>query len=221
MRHTWVTAATLLALFVARPTQAATGAGSWTNGGMIGSGTGALYATAGFPGLSIGYLRGLSDTLDAGGRFSFNYGGEGAPSATSLGLKVAGDAKLKVDLGLPYALTLRVTPGLGLYFPQGFNIVFMQLPVELALGIPAMTNVQAHVSVAVPFAFGFWSGFGQSFTSTQIPILFGGGVELKLDPALSVTGQLHMGPYIGIVFGGLTNTLFAMDALIGVTYRLP
>src|SRR6185436_1124123 len=123
MRHKWLALATLVTLFVARPTYAAANAGSWTNGGMVGADNGALYATVGFPGLSIGYLRGVSDTLDAGGRFIFNYGGEGKPADTWLGIKVAGDAKLKVDLGLP--LTLRVLPGLGLYFTQGFNIVFL------------------------------------------------------------------------------------------------
>src|SRR4051812_36464586 len=106
MRHTWFAVATLAALSVARPTHAAaraathtaTRAGSWTNGGTLGSDTGALFATVGFPGLSIGYLRGLSDALDVGGRFTFNYGGEGIPTRTSLGLKIAADAKLKPDL---------------------------------------------------------------------------------------------------------------------------
>src|SRR3954464_8545325 len=64
MRHTWIGVAMTVALSVARPTQAATAAGSWTNGGMIGSDTGAFYGTAGFPGLNIGYLRGMGDTLD-------------------------------------------------------------------------------------------------------------------------------------------------------------
>jgi hypothetical protein len=224
MRHTWIGVATLLALSVARPTPAATAAGSrsWTNGDMMGDGTGAFYGTVGFPGLSLGYMRGMSDTLDAGGRFSFNYGGEGSTAAPSLGLKLAGDVKLKAGLSLPFGtLTVRVLPGIGLYFPQGFNIFFLQFPVEAALGFQVMPNLLGHVSVQVPVGFAFWSGLGVSFTSMQIPILAGGGVELKIDEALSVTGQLHMGPYVGIFFGGLNGTSFALDAVIGVTYRLP
>ena len=73
----------------------------------------------------------------------------------------------------------------------------------------------------MPLAFAIWSGLGVSFNSMQIPFLFGGGVELKIDQALSVTGQLHMGPYVGIVFNVGTTTSFALEALIGVTYRLP
>jgi len=212
----------LVALSVARPTHAAPAVGSWTNGGMIGAGTGAFYGTAGFPGLNIGYLRGLSDTLDAGGRFSFQYGGEGSTSAPALGLKLAGDLKLKLDLNLPYGtITVRALPGIGLYFPQGFSIFLLQVPVEAALGFLVMPNLLAHVSLQVPFAVAFWSGLGVSFSSMQLPFLFGGGVELKIDQALSVTGQLHMGPYVGIFFGGPNATSFGLDAQIGVTYRLP
>jgi len=221
MRHKWFALATLVTLSVAQPTYAAASAGGWTNGGMVGAGNGALYATVGFPGLSIGYLRGVSDTLDAGGRFIFNYGGEGKPADAWLGIKVAGDAKLKVDPGLPVTLTLRVLPGLGLYFPQGFNIVFLQLPVEVALGIPVSRDVMAHASVEVPLGLGFWNGFGVAIWAAQIPVLIGGGVEIKLDQALSITGQLHMGPHVEIVFGGITSTQFGMDALVGLTYRLP
>jgi hypothetical protein len=221
MRHTWFAVATLVALSVARPTHAAEKVGSWTNGGMIGADTGALFATVGFPGLSVGYVRGVSDTLDVGGRFTFAYGGEGTPNNTALGLKVAAEVKLKLDFGLPISLVVRALPGLGLYFPQGFNVLFVQLPLEAALGFPVMPNLLAHLSVEAPFALGFWSGLGVSFTYTQVPVLFGGGVELKIDPALSVTGQLHMGPHTQIIFGGLTTSQFAMDALIGVTYRLP
>jgi hypothetical protein len=75
--------------------------------------------------------------------------------------------------------------------------------------------------VEVPLGLGYRNGFGTAFWAAQVPVLFGGGVELKLDQALSITGQLHMGPYVDIVFGGLTSTLFAMDALVGLTYRLP
>jgi len=221
MRHTWCAVATLAALSVARPTHAAAKGGNWTNGGMIGADTGALYATVGFPGLSIGYLRGLSDTLDVGGRFTFNYGGEGIPTMTWLGLKIAADGKLKVDLGLPVTITLRAQPGLGLYFPTGFNFVMLQVPVEAALGFEAMPNLQAHLSVEVPVGLQFWSALGSSIAQLELPFLFGGGVELKLDPALSVTGQLHMGPYLQVTFGSITQTFFAMDALLGVTYRLP
>lgn len=220
MRHTWFVAATLVACSVARPTHAAANAGSWTNGAMVGADTGALYATVGFPGLSIGYLRGVSDTVDAGGRFVFAYGGEGKPGDTWLGLKVAADVKAKVDLGLPVTVVARVLPGLGLYFPQGFNILFLQLPLELAVGFPVTPDVFAHLSVEVPLGLGFWSGLGEAFIQAQFPFLFGGGVELKLDQALSITGQLHMGPHVGVIFGGLTSTQLAMDALIGLTYRL-
>jgi len=221
MRHTWLAVAILAALSVSRPTHAATKPGSWTNGGMLGTDTGALFATVGFPGLSIGYLRGLSDTLDVGGRFTFNYGGEGIPNKTALGLKIAAEAKLKPDLGMPFSIILRAQPGLGLYFPTGFNFVLLQVPVEAALGFEPIPNLGAHLSVEVPLGLQFWSGLGTSITEIQLPVLFGGGVELKLDPALSVTGQLHMGPYVQVTLGTITETYFAMDALIGVTYRLP
>ncbi len=223
MRHTWIGVATLVALSVARPTQAAAAVGSWTNGGMIGSDTGAFFGTVGFPGINLGYLRGMSDSLDVGGRFTFNYGGEGLPNAPALGLKLAGDVKYKLAIDLPYGtITARLLPGIALYFPQGFTILFLQVPAEVGLGFQVTPNALANVSFQLPLAFGFWSGLGGvSFASMQLPFLFGGGVELKIDRALSVTGQLHLGPYVGIFFGGINQTNFALDAQIGVTYRLP
>ena len=131
MRHTWIGVAMTVALAVARPTQAAPAVGSWTNGALIGSGTGAFTGTIGFPGLELGYLRGMSDTLDLGGRFSFNYGGEGLPNAAALGLKLALDVKYKLEINLPYGtITARLLPGIGLYFPAGFTILFLQVPAE-------------------------------------------------------------------------------------------
>ncbi|HVE85533.1 MAG TPA: hypothetical protein VND93_21920 [Myxococcales bacterium] len=185
---------------------------------MMGSGTQAVYGTVGYPGITIGYLRGLSDTLDAGGRFSLNYGGEGVPQATAFGIKLAGDFKLKLDIGLPYPLVLRALPGINLYFPTGFTIFNIALPVGLDVGIPVAPNVLVNAGVQVPWAIGFWS---LGFTSMQIPFLFGGGVELKTDSRLSLHAQVHLGPYVGIVFGGLSQTFVAFDTLLGVTYRLP
>ncbi|HEY8208674.1 MAG TPA: hypothetical protein VIG99_14390 [Myxococcaceae bacterium] len=221
MRHTWIGVATLVALSVALPTHAATPAGSWTNGGTIGADTGALYATVGFPSLDIGYLRGVSDALDVGGRFSFPYGGDGATDQTWLGLELAGEVKLKLDLGLPFVLLVRALPGVTLFFPPGFSIFFLRVPLEAALGVPVTPNLLAHVSIKAPLAFGYRSGLGVSFPEIHLPLLFGGGVELKIDPALSVTGQLHMGPGFWIFPGGDNQTHFTLGALVGVTYRLP
>ena len=97
----------------------------------------------------------------------------------------------------------------------------LQVPVELGLGFAVMPHLLAHASIQVPLGLGFWNGFGVSFTSMQIPFLFGGGAELKIDQALSLHAQLHMGPYVGIIFGGLTSTSFAFEGVLGLTYRLP
>jgi len=222
MRHTWIGVAMLVALSVARPTHAAASAG-WTNGGMLGADTGGFYGLLGFPGMSVGYLRGVSESLDVGGRFSFNYGGEGVPSLNlGVGFKVAGDVKLKLDPGLPFgAFTLRALPGIHVLFPPGFTFFNLALPVELALGVPIAPNLLVHVSVEAPLAIGLWTGFGVSPTVAQVPVLFGGGGEFKVDRALSLHAQLHIGPYVQIIFGGATTTYFAFDSLLGITYRLP
>jgi len=221
MPNAWCWIAMSGALAVASPALAGEGGSGWTNGGMFGSGEQGFYATAGFPGLSAGYLRGLDDSFDLGGRFSFNYGGEGATQLSAPGLKLAADVRLRLGAGLPYALTLRVLPGIDLYFPPRFTVIDLALPVELALAIPVMPNLLVHPSLQVPFAIGFWSGFGFSFMSLQLPFLFGGGVELRLDRTLSVHGQLHLGPYVSTIFGNAPTTDVAFDASLGLTYRLP
>ena len=190
----------------------------WSNGALLGRDKHGFYGLVGYPGLGVGYSRGLFDNLDVGGRFTFDYAGVGVSASE---YKFALDFKWR-PFDLPIgAVTLRGLPGMGFSYPSGFTVVNVSLPVELAFGLPIMPNLMLHLSVEVPLELDFWSGYGVSFTSVEFPLLFGGGGEFKIDEALSVHLQVHMGPYQRILLGAETLPYFGVDVVAGVTYRLP
>lgn len=224
MRHASTFAVLMLSVLLASEAWGAGkgsgGSGSLTNAGLIGSGKNAAYGTFGWPGMTAGYLRGL-DGMDIGARVSFAYGCEGAPSLPCTGLEIAGDLKLVAPIsGLPGPILLRLQPGLGI-FGAAFNVtVFsLELPVEVLMSFRGIPQLTWHLGVEIPFAIGFASSLGFSYTTMQIPIWLGGGIEYGFSPDLSVHGQLHMGPYIGTTFNVGTVVIFGFDSVIGVTYR--
>src|SRR5262245_27363496 len=182
----WAAAAALLA--AAQPTVAVSGPSliGWTNGSTLGDGQNSFLATAGYPGLSVGYLRGLSKTMDAGIRLSWGYAGEGVPDLSGMSFKAGLDFKLWFDLGLPVAVGVRAMPGVVLSYPTGFSVVGAAVPLELSAGLPLMPELMVHASISSPLSVTFWSGYYARFTTVQVPVLGGGGAEYRLDPSLSL-----------------------------------
>jgi hypothetical protein len=195
--------------------------GSLTNAGLIGSGRSALYGTVGWPGMTAGYLHGVSDTMDFGARVTFAYGCQGAPSLPCTGLEISGDLKLMATAaGLPGPLVLRVQPGVGLFAAAfGYTALTLEVPIEVLMGFQVLPQLTGHLGLQIPFAIGYNSTIGFGFGSMQIPIWPGGGLEYALSPAFSVHGQIHMGPYIAIAFGGINQVLFGFESVLGATYR--
>src|SRR5262245_37381199 len=78
-----------------------------------------LHVQVGWPGISGTYLYGLAPRATVGGRFTLNYGFEGATNLTRVGLKMQGVMRIGLMESDKLNASLEVAPGLLLYFPTG------------------------------------------------------------------------------------------------------
>lgn len=177
-------------------------------GDTVGSGRNVFYAQAAFPGLSLNILHGMSDKVDLGGRFAFNYAQEGVVDAIDPGLKLQmlvrlELAKSKLNFGLEFE------PGVAFYFHGRNNTwIGMLMPVNLVVGIPASSALMLNAGIDMPIQVYFGK-------TAVIPILFGGGLEYFIDQRLNVNFNLKMGPSIFTEGGGAE---FTLESQIGVAY---
>ncbi len=182
-------------------------------GQTIGTGGGLFWAQFGWPGISADLAYGVDQTLDLGGRFTFNYGEEGITDTGVLGLKFQFTIRKQLLAKQKFDLALRFDPGLLLYFPDNQTVVGMTFPVGLEGGFRIDPKLRASATFDLPF----WVTFNAG-SRFFVPILFGGGVEYLLQHDLAVTFRLKMGPTIGT--GNYTrNTFFTLYLLFGLAYR--
>jgi hypothetical protein len=181
------------------------------NGSTLGEGRTAIHGELGWPGLHLGLLRGLSDQLDVGGLFDFNFGFEGVTSfPVTPGLRFGGILRLTLMDTPKLNLGLRVSPALALYFYSNvfFGLVF---PVEVVAGLPITHQLSLHFGMGLPM--NIFLAPNASFILSFLP---GVGVEYKLDHALSVTFDTKFGA--AVEFGAGTG--FQFRAAFGIGYRL-
>jgi hypothetical protein len=167
-----------------------------------------FYGQVGFPGLTANLLTGLSEKVDIGGRFAFNYAQEGVVDVIDPGLKLQlllrfQLAQSKVNFGLEFE------PGVAFYFHgRGNTWIGMLTPVNFVVGIPATSALMFNAGMDMPIQVYFGK-------SVVIPLLFGGGLEYFIDQRLNVNFNLKMGPSI-FTEGG--NALFTLESQVGVAY---
>ncbi len=177
-------------------------------GDTVGSGRNVFYGQVGFPGLSANILHGLSDKVDIGGRFAFNYAQEGVVDIIDPGLKLQlltrlQLAKSKVNFGLEFE------PGVAFYFHGSNNTwIGLLVPVNFVVGIPASSALMFNAGMDMPIQIYFGD-------SAVIPLLFGGGLEYFIDQRLNVNFNLKMGPSI-FTEGG--RALFTFESQVGIAY---
>lgn len=181
------------------------------SGKTVGAGNNVFHGQIGWPGLSGTLLHGASSKLDIGGRFTFNYGFEGAVEDISPGFKLQGVLRLQLAQIQKVSLGLKFEPGMMLYIEDGANFG-IALPVGFVVGIPASSALTINAGLDVPLSI----HFGDNSTAF-IPILFGGGMEYFLDNRVALTFNLRLGP--GIVTRGGGGTNFVLESLFGVAYR--
>jgi hypothetical protein len=188
----------------------------------LGAGANLIEGGIGFPGLHAQYLRGITQTLDVGARFSFNYGLEGQVSCNVLicpgnallpGVKLQGVARYKffdngkLNAGASFA------PGVMFYFERllGTQVGFA-IPLAVRLGIVATSALSVGVTLDVPM----WVLFGRN-ASLVVPILAGVGAEYFITSALAVWFDLRMGPSLWT--RSFVGAAFTFDGKLGVGWR--
>ncbi len=187
-------------------------------GQSVGRGDTVVHAQFGFPGLSATLLHGVSDKVDLGGRFAFNYGFEGLVELVPFpGPKVEGVLRASLINRGRINLGLKFTPGLFLYFPTNTSVVGMTLPLSVVLGISAGSAVMVNLGLDVPMFVTFGAGGGLT-----APVLFGGGVEYFLDRTMAVTFNTRLGATTPLrpVFFRRQRSYFTFEALVGVSFKL-
>jgi hypothetical protein len=181
------------------------------SGKTVGTGTNVFHGEIGWPGLSGTLLHGVNSNFDLGGKFTFNYGFEGATSDINPGFKLQGALHFQVAQVQKVSLGLHFEPGLLLY-REGGATFGITLPVSFVAGIQASSNLMINVGLDVPLAITFGDG-----STAFVPILFGGGMEYFLDSRTALTFNMRLGP--GIVTRGGGGTVFVLESLFGVAYR--
>ena len=185
----------------------------------------------GWPGLTAAFRRGVSDQLEMGGRFTFNYGVEGMVSRVVPGLKFQFLLRFKFFDNKKISLGVRFEPGALFYFypstgattctfDQFGNVVCgratstvggLILPMGVRLGIVASSALNIGVSFDLPM----WFSFGPT-AIFNVPVLMGAGVEYFLQSNLLLSFTVKMGPTLS---SGGGTAVFTFESLLGVGYR--
>jgi hypothetical protein len=178
----------------------------------ISDGANAIEAAVGWPGLSVGYLRGMTERFSLGARFSFNYGVEGIVRyQVTPGLKLQVLAKISLLESGRVSLGVTFEPGPLFHFYWTTTLVGFALPVGFRLGVAASSAVQ----LAILFDLPFWISFG-AFASFNVPVLTGVGVEYFIQSNLALFLRLRMGPTI---FARGLPAEFTLESVLGVGWR--
>jgi hypothetical protein len=85
-------------------------------------------------------------------------------------------------------------------------------PVGLEFGMPVQQNFLLNAKVSVPLTF----TFGNVNGGTIVPVMIGVGMEFRIQPRLSLIGDIAAGP----IFYVNSGTEFGLQAQVGVAYRL-
>ncbi|MCU0700870.1 MAG: hypothetical protein MUC96_30550 [Myxococcaceae bacterium] len=184
---------------------------SVVGGRTVGANGNVIEAGLGWPGLSVGYSRGVLDSLDLGVRLSFNYGLEGLVTRVLPGAKVQGVLKFRLLDKNALSLALTFEPGpLFAVDRFGNGTVAFSLPVGLKMGLA----VSSALTLGFTFEMPLWIQFGAG-GGANLPLLPGLGLEYFIKSELLVFFRTRMGPTLRP--GGFFELTF--DAQLGVGYR--
>jgi hypothetical protein len=184
---------------------------SLLSGKPLGNADSAVLGEAGWPGLSVSFLHGMTPKLDLGVRFTFNYGVEGMLGASAPGLKLQGQLRVGLVDALRFNLALTFAPGLFFYFlPTSTTDVGIALPAGLVVGFPVGSTLMIHAGIELPVFVVFGTRGGLIFPATV-----GAGAEYFIDRRLALSLSTKMGPVISGAPGQ-----FLLSVLLGVAYKL-
>lgn len=179
------------------------------SGETVGNGQTVFWGEAGFPGLSAEILHGMAPNFDLGAKFTFDYGVEGLTDYIHPELKLNVPARISIVKKPKFNMGLHFDPGFFMYFVDGTHFG-VNVPVGLQVGIPTSSALTVALSFDMPIAI----FIGNYNSNALIPILFGAGVEYRLDRDTLLTFHLAMGPGIWTGAGG--GSSFVLNSLFGI-----
>jgi hypothetical protein len=188
--------------------------GHWSivTGETVTPGRDAVSFELGWPGLSAGYLHGLSENTDLGVKFDLLYGRENTTDS-KFGLGLSAPLRLVVSRKDKVLLGLHVTPGVRVYTNSLSTDFFIRFPVGGILAIQATPEVRIAAAVDLMMAVQI-----PHTTFMEIGPLFGFAVEYAVDKNLQVGLNTRFGPQFYTVSGAGTEFAFTTQIVVG--YRL-
>ncbi len=177
----------------------------------VGEGGNALEAGLGWPGLSVGYARGVSSRVELGGRLGLNWSLQGLVTRPLAGLTVQGLLRVKLVDGDVASFAITFEPGpLFAVERSGNGLVGLSLPVGVQLGVAVSSALGLGLTFDAPLWLQFGAGGG-----LNVPLLPGLGVEYFITSALPVFFRVRMGPTVRPA----GTVELAFDARLGVAWR--
>ena len=172
----------------------------------------AVSVEAGWPGISLGYTKGLSDTTDIGARFDLLYGVE-STTTTQFGLGFRVPYRVVLSRSGATSILVHADPGVKLYTTSPATFA-LQVPVGVALGYGVSNNLRVEVGADLPVTL----GLSPSADLVLAPMV-GGGVEYRVDRDLTVGLDTRFGPVFVPTASG-AGTRFGFRTLVTAAYRL-
>jgi hypothetical protein len=166
----------------------------------------------GWPGLTFGYLHGLSDRSDVGFKISLLYSEENTNASTfgaaaDVPLRVVVSRKDKVSLGL------HLDPGVRVYTHNSRSDFFTRFPVGGVLGIQATPELRLAATADLTMAIN-WT----HTTFFEIGPQFGFAAEYAVDRNLLVGLKGSFGPQFYTFANSSTDFAFTTEIVVG--YRM-
>ncbi len=181
----------------------------------------ALSFELGWPGISLGYLHGLSDRADLGVKFDFLYGVEGT-TESRVGFGLAVPLRIVAVRKDKVSVQLHVDPGVRTYVTgstfgnnnNGDTAFVIRFPVGATLGIQATPELR--LAAGADLVMGIRAT--PSPADFGIGPQFGAAVEYTVDRDLLVGLNTRFGPLFHTAFGGYSQFSFTTQVVVG--YRL-
>lgn len=188
--------------------------GHWTivTGETVSPGRDAVSVEMGWPGITAGYLHGLSENTDVGVKFDLLYGIENTTNS-KFGLGIAVPLRLVVSRKENILLGLHVDAGARVYTNSASTDFVIRFPVGGILAIQATPEVRIAATVDLML--------GVQIPHTaylEIGPLFGFAFEYMVDKNLIVGLNTRFGPQFYTLSGAGTDFAFTTQVVVG--YRL-
>lgn len=181
------------------------------SGETLAPGRDAISFDVGWPGISFGYLHGLSDRSDVRLNVEMLYGYENSDSS-KFGFGLGAPFRLVIDRTDRITLGVHVDPGFRVYTGNNYTPFFLRFPVGGTLAIHATPELDLSVGVDVPFAVQLTDP-----AFLLVGPLFGFAVEYKVDRTVNLGLHTRFGPIFNSRYTGST---FGYQTLLGIGYRL-